>query len=194
MTATTELEQRVQPILARFARQNAWPDAAAAVALVARRLAAEVVAGRRAAGGGASPRSAAATEAEVAAWSEPVLAPLAAAERARFAVPVRQLLKACAQPPLAVCRNSYREAGADGLCRRQELARARARASGSHCIDCPWWTECAEPAHRELLRAAWTTGADEREAHWDIFLPEDFRRLRQRLAESPAERYWLESS
>jgi hypothetical protein len=92
--------------------------------------------------------------------------------------PTRQLLKACLQPEFRQCRDSYREVVA-GVCRRQELARARERVSGSHCVDCPYWVALQPDRHAVLLARAWVSGGPEDFAnHRDIFLPEDFRALR----------------
>src|SRR5687768_3602401 len=49
----------------------------------------------------------------------------------------KQLVKACFYPEFKVCRDSFREVGRDGACRRQELQRVRTRISGTHCVDCP---------------------------------------------------------
>jgi len=97
----------------------------------------------------------------------------------------RQLVKACLQPGPRTCRNSYRECTADGHCRRQDLARCRARLSGSHCVDCPYWLQLSPSAHAKLLTRHWhTPDAGEPAAHRAIFLPEDFRRLRQACVSS----------
>ena len=93
----------------------------------------------------------------------------------------RQLVKACFYPEFTVCRDSYRETGADGACRRQELARARGRVSGSHCVDCPHWVALEPTAHAALLRQEWRTGPEGMVAHKGVFLPEDFRALRRWL-------------
>jgi hypothetical protein len=93
----------------------------------------------------------------------------------------KQLVKACFYPEFTVCRDSYREVGRDGRCRRQELERARGRVSGAHCVDCPHWTALAPAEHQELLANAW---CGERAAFHDrraVFLPEDFRALRHWL-------------
>jgi hypothetical protein len=92
--------------------------------------------------------------------------------------PTRQLLKACLQPEFRQCRDSYREV-VDGVCRRQELDRARGRISGTHCVDCPYWVALRPDQHDALLAKSWVSGrpgdlARDRE----VFLPEDFRALR----------------
>ena len=108
---------------------------------------------------------------------------------------VRQLVKTCFYPEFRNCRNSFRETGSDGACRRQQLGRVRGRISGSHCVDCPHWVSLAAPEHERFLAAEWksgspgagpapSTGSGQAEAflaHRDIFLPEDFRALRQWL-------------
>jgi len=93
----------------------------------------------------------------------------------------RQLIKACFYPEFKVCRDSYRAAGPDGRCRRQELARVRARVSGSHCVDCPHWVALDPAAHQGLLVEAWRGAWREYVENTGIFLPEDFRALRRYL-------------
>lgn len=94
-----------------------------------------------------------------------------------FAALAKQLVKACFQPGPAQCRLSYRETDAAGRCRRQELAYARARISGAHCVDCPHWS-MGQAAHRAWLAGQWHDGAAALAAHEQVFLPEDFRTLR----------------
>jgi len=97
-----------------------------------------------------------------------------------WAGPLRQLVKACFHPEFRTCRESYREVGADGACRRQEAGRVRMRLSGSHCVDCPYWTALAPAQHADLLARHWRDGgAAGMAALREICLPEDFRRLRQ---------------
>lgn len=91
----------------------------------------------------------------------------------------RQLVKACFHPEFAHCRNSYREVGKDGSCRRQELRRVRGRISGTHCIDCPHWTALQPDEHVELLRREWMADRTELEQQRAVFLPEDFRAFRR---------------
>jgi hypothetical protein len=93
----------------------------------------------------------------------------------------RQLVKACFHPEFRNCRDSFREVGRDGRCRRQELERARRRLSGSHCVDCPHWVALAPAEHAGLLRREWHGAPDEFARHQEIFLPEDFRALRRWL-------------
>lgn len=94
---------------------------------------------------------------------------------------VRQITKACFHPEFKTCRNSFREVAADGTCRRQELARVRRRVSGTHCVDCPYWVALDVAAHARFVAAHWRAGAAEFEQHRDLYLPEDFRALRQWL-------------
>jgi hypothetical protein len=93
-------------------------------------------------------------------------------------VPTRQLLKACLQPEFRQCRESYHEV-VDGACRRQQLKRVRARISGAHCVDCPYWVSLQSEQHRALLARSWVSGdVGELNRHEAIYLPEDFRALR----------------
>lgn len=100
---------------------------------------------------------------------------------------VRQLVKACLHPEFKTCRDSFREASPDGVCRRQQLARVRGRVSGTHCVDCPYWVELAPGEHAAFLAREWRSApagrenGDEFQAHRAVFLPEDFRRLRRWL-------------
>lgn len=91
---------------------------------------------------------------------------------------VKQLIKACFYPEFKTCRDSYRETKGDGSCKRQELDRVRSRASGSHCVDCPYWVSLTPAQHEKLLARAWCGDPGEFLAQKDIFLPEDFRALR----------------
>jgi hypothetical protein len=100
------------------------------------------------------------------------------ARHADLAAPTRQLLKACLQPEFRQCRDSYREV-VDAVCRRQEFTRARERISGSHCVDCPYWTALRPDEHERLLKRTWVSGQPEELArHREVFLPGDFRALR----------------
>jgi hypothetical protein len=104
------------------------------------------------------------------------------ADREKLGVPARQLVKACFHPEFKVCRDSFREVSPDGACRRQQLARVRARISGAHCIDCPYWVALEPAAHGRFLAREWqATGQNDLAANLDIFLPEDFRNLRRLL-------------
>jgi len=111
-----------------------------------------------------------------------VLGDTAGEERDFFAIPVRQLVKACFHEEFKVCRDSFRAASPDGICRRQQVDRARLRVSGTHCIDCPYWVSLSSENHREFLAKEWQLGGRETlKSHEGIFLPEDFRRLRRYL-------------
>ena len=99
----------------------------------------------------------------------------------RLAEAARQLVKACLYPEFTVCRESYRETARDGSCRRQELARARGRTSGTHCVDCPYWVQLGRPEHVRLLADNWRSDPEDFARHEAVFLPEDFRALRQWL-------------
>lgn len=109
---------------------------------------------------------------------ESLLAGYSSAEREAMAAPVRQLVKACFQGDFKTCRDSYREVSPDGSCRRQELARASERISGSHCVDCPYWLSLTPMQHERLLTKAWHGESAALAAHRGVFLPEDFRALR----------------
>ncbi|MGH7946248.1 MAG: hypothetical protein ACREH8_07135 [Opitutaceae bacterium] len=93
----------------------------------------------------------------------------------------RQLVKACFHPEFKVCRDSFREVARDGVCRRQELERARHRVSGAHCVDCPHWVALAPARHFEYLDAEWRNDPRVLAENRDIFLPADFRELRRWL-------------
>jgi len=118
-------------------------------------------------------------EAECAALVARTLAGSTPALREELALPVRHLVKASFNPEFRECRNSYREPSPDGFCRRQDLARARKRTSGTHCVDCPYWTSLRPGEHLQLLIKAWKPEALPLLAGClDIFLPEDFRAFR----------------
>ena len=118
-------------------------------------------------------------EVECAALIGRILSESSPAVREELALPVRHLVKACFNPVFRNCRESYREPSPDGRCRRQDLSRARKRTSGSHCVDCPYWTSLRPGEHVQLLIRAWQPQALALLAgHLDIFLPEDFRAFR----------------
>jgi hypothetical protein len=98
-----------------------------------------------------------------------------------LAVPVRQLIKACFHPEFRRCRDSYREREADGTCRRQQLKKARARVSGAHCVDCPYWTSLSREEHTRCLLRGWAGNPADFHEHAEVFLPEDFRALKRWL-------------
>ncbi|MDO8540777.1 MAG: hypothetical protein Q7S40_10110 [Opitutaceae bacterium] len=93
----------------------------------------------------------------------------------------RQLLKACLYPEFTACRNSFRAVSPEGVCRRQQLARARGRISGSHCVDCPHWIALPPAPHVAFLAQEWQGDVTEFHAHPTVFLPGDFRALRRWL-------------
>lgn len=98
-----------------------------------------------------------------------------------LAVPARQLIKACFHPEFRRCRDSYRERDEDGTCRRQQLKKAMGRVSGSHCVDCPYWTSLSREDHTRCLLRGWAGNPVEFHAHAEVFLPEDFRALKRWL-------------
>jgi len=106
-----------------------------------------------------------------------VLGPLVA--DARWATPVRQLVKACLQPEFRRCRDSYRERDTDGSCRRQQADKTRGRLSGSPCVDCPYWLELTPDQHARALRDGWAGERDAFESDPELYLPADFRALRR---------------
>ncbi len=168
-------------MLERYARQNSLPAVAATDrAAIAERLWRQVE--KR----GVPQRNAA--EAEAPEMSAQEVGPLVAeildgvAGADVLKNPARQLVKACFQAARRTCRESYRETTADGVCRRQVLARVRERVSGTHCVDCPYWTEFTAEEHADFLAKAWNpTGAEEFVTEREVFLPEDFRTLRRWL-------------
>ena len=93
----------------------------------------------------------------------------------------RQCVKACFYPEFKTCRDSYREVGRDGACRRQELERVRGRLSGAHCVDCPHWVALAPDQHEAMIVCEWRSDVQTFMGHRDVFLPEDFRALRRWL-------------
>ncbi len=95
----------------------------------------------------------------------------------------KQVVKACFYPEFRVCRDSYRERSGKGTCKRQVLEKARGRVSGSHCVDCPYWTDVSPQRHAELLRDGWCGERSELEENRGVFLPEDFRELRRWVRE-----------
>ena len=122
------------------------------------------------------------TDEEVAPLLIQVLGDLAPPWREAMEAPARQLVKACIYPEFKTCRDSFREVSPDGTCRRQELARARKRISGAHCVDCPHWVALFPEQHVRYLGRMWRPeGAAEFMAHRDVFLPEDFRAFRRFL-------------
>jgi len=178
MKAGAEFERIVGAVVARFWAQSARAQPSSAEvrlfavqlgALVAERgLPRPLAPGECGASGGMS-------EAESAPLVARVVAGLGAATWSDVA---RQLVKACFYPEFTVCRDSFREAGRDGVCRRQELERARGRVSGAHCVDCPHWVALAPAAHAGFIAGEWRGDPAVLREHRDVFLPEDFRALR----------------
>ncbi len=123
------------------------------------------------------------TKDEVAPLIERLLAGLGAAEREALATPARQLVKACFHGDFKVCRDSFREVSPDGSCRRQELKRVRERISGSHCVDCPYWTGLEPAPHAKFLAREWHGDPAVFTADQTMYLPEDFRALRRFVRE-----------
>jgi hypothetical protein len=122
------------------------------------------------------------TDEEVAPLLERVLGDIPPPGRAAMAGPAKQLVKACFYPEFKTCRDSFREVSPDGTCRRQELARARGRVSGAHCVDCPHWVALTPEQHVRYLAKNWRpAGVAEFMAHREVFLPEDFRAFRRFL-------------
>jgi hypothetical protein len=98
--------------------------------------------------------------------------------RAALLDPIRQLVKACFHREFAICRDSYREVLPDGICRRQQLKKALGRVSGSHCVDCPYWTSLSADEHAQRLSDSWMGDMEEFERNRSVYLPADFRALR----------------
>lgn len=177
-----EFSRLVATVLTRFLAQNAASGVSANVAAAVGARLWEVVTEH------GLPRALAAGECGApGGMSDDACAPLVARVMgsetdARLELAVKQLVKACLYPEFTVCRDSYREPTKDGGCKRQELARVRARVSGTHCVDCPYWVALDPEQHAGLLARAWLVGgagafAENRE----VFLPEDFRQLRRWL-------------
>ena len=103
------------------------------------------------------------------------------ARAALLANAAKQLVKACFYPEFKVCRDSFREVAADGGCRRQELKRVRGRVSGAHCVDCPHFVAFRSEAHEKFLATEWKSDVANFAQNRGVFLPEDFRALRQWL-------------
>ena len=181
MNEAEEFSRLVGAVLARFFAQNSrTPPAEAERAALGGRLW-TLVAER------GLPRALADGECGAAGgMSEEDCAPLVArvlggASEELLAGAVKQLVKACFYPEFTVCRDSFRELARDGGCRRQELARVRTRVSGAHCVDCPHWVARSPAEHEQFLAAEWRGDAASFFAARSVFLPEDFRALRQWL-------------
>ncbi len=178
--ALEEFERLVGGCVARFAAQNSCPVPLVQIARLARQLG-ELVAER----GLPQPLS----EGECGSpggMAEDVFTPLVARVTAGTEEPLladvaRQLVKACFYPEFTVCRDSFREVTADGVCRRQQLERVRGRVSGTHCVDCPHWVALEPAQHMEYLAQEWRGDPSPLTERRDLFLPEDFRALRRWL-------------
>ena len=176
-----EFSRLVGAVLARFFAQNATPPPLAADSAAFGARLWTLVAER------GLPRPLAPDErGEPGGMSDEECAPLVAhvlggARDELFATAARQLVKTCLYPEFKTCRDSWRAVTAEGACRRQELARVRGRVSGAHCVDCPHWVALSPAQHEKFLAREWRTGAAEFAAGHEIFLPEDFRALRQWL-------------
>lgn len=176
-----EFSELVAAVVARFHAQNGstppGPDVLAAVAARLHGMLIERGLPRPAAEGTAHARGGLTGE-EIAILAERVAG--------RGADPllteaVRQLVKACFYPEIQVCCDSFREVASDGVCHRQELARARGRISGSHCVDCPHWTELPPARHAEFFAGEWRGVPAVLAAHREVFRPPDFGALRRWL-------------
>lgn len=119
------------------------------------------------------------------AWAALTVRALGGLNDETLAVAAQQLLKTCLYPELRTCRDSFKEVGVDGKCRRQELARVRGRISGTHCVDCPHWVNLDPTSHAAFLRSEWRGNCSEFIDHQSEFLPEDFRALRRWLNARP---------
>jgi hypothetical protein len=178
-TSAAEFAEYVGPLIQRyFAQNDAVPPSGAEVEAFAARLW-SIVAER-----GLPPALAQGERGEPREMTEAECAPLVArviegSTDPLWADVARQLLKACLYPEFKTCRESYHAVSADGVCRRQELTRTRKRASGAHCVDCPYWQLLGREEHAKLLRARWCGDAAQFDAHRDVYLPEDFRALRR---------------
>lgn len=176
-----EFSRRVVAVLERFFRQNGQPPPPAAeLAGVALRLHAVVI--ER----GLPPPLAPDEKGEPGGMAEGESGPLVArvldgAGEPLLADAAKQLVKTCFYPEFKVCRDSYRETNAEGACKRQQLRRVRGRTSGAHCVDCPHWVALDPEEHAALLERDWRGDVAEFRGYRDVFLPEDFRALRQWL-------------
>ena len=187
MTGTDEREEfceRVQRVVERFCAQNGARDEARDSARFANALWALIQ--ER---GLPSPETASAggpvgemDKRDVAELTARVLASVSGGEV--LADAAKQIVKACFYPEFRVCRDSYRERSSKGVCKRQVLEKARGRVSGSHCVDCPYWTDVSPERHAALLAESWCGDAAEFAANRDVFLPEDFRALRTWVREA----------
>jgi hypothetical protein len=171
--------QHVGEILARYCRQNGFDDVSVAeVDLISVRLL-TLIATRglpRPLPAGEEGSPAEMNAAEVAPLVESVLEGVT--RRAVLLESIRQIVKACFHREFALCRDSYREVSSDGMCRRQQLKKALGRVSGSHCVDCPYWTTLSADEHAQRLSESWVGDVEEFARNRTVYLPADFRALR----------------
>ncbi len=100
--------------------------------------------------------------------------------RAELEKPTRHLLGALLNPEFKTCRQSFKELDAAGQCERRDPEKSRARVSGVHCVDCPYWTALSAEKNEKLVAKDWPAERlAELTANLPVFLPEDFRALRQ---------------
>ena len=178
---SSEFQRRVRAVLVRFCAQNAQPQPSEAVLARFAAQLAQLVADR------GLPRPLRDDECGTpGGMSDEECAPLVARvvegiDDRFLADAARQLVKACFYPEFRICRDSFREVARDGTCRRQQAERSRSRISGAHCVDCPHWTALGPDEHVAYLEQEWRGDAAVFRAHRDLFLPEDFRAIRQWL-------------
>ena len=180
-----EFESRVEAILRRFAAQQGRPASSAEDGRRFAKQLAQIVDER-----GLPQQSQLLESRGAAALSETEISTLTARAIAGvseewLADVARQLVKACFYPELETCRDSFREVRSDGSCRRQELDRVRGRVSGTHCVDCPHWVALPPEQHRRFLQQEWKGDRATLECNPGVFLPEDFRALRQWIRSAP---------
>jgi hypothetical protein len=182
-----QFRERVRPVIERFFAQNGQQQAARRdVDALTDRLWSLV--GER----GLPPPLPVGAQGTPSEMTEEDCAPLVARVLGNLSDPLwrdvaKQFVKACFYPEFKVCRDSFCEV-AEGACRRQELARAKKRTSGSHSVDCPYWVGLTPEQHARLLAQNWHYDVAEFRAHRDVFLPEDFRALRRFVRTLAAER------
>ena len=174
-----EFSELVAAVLARFFVQNAQtpPSAEVLAAFVARLEA--LVAERgwpRALAAGETGSPGGLPEIESAQLAARVAGPEAGPLLQEAA---RQFVKACFYPEFTVCRDSFRAAGPDGACRRQQVERVRGRISGAHCVDCPHWVALDPARHAEFFAGEWRGDPAVLAANRDVFLPQDFGAFRR---------------
>ncbi len=123
-------------------------------------------------------------DSEVNRLADPLVAAFPQPEaRAHLGLATRDLIRALFQPEFKKCRQSFKDVAPGApTCERQTLDCTRPRISGTHCVDCPYWTQLTPEKNEKLLRKEWAPDATPTlEAHLGLFLPEDFRALRHLL-------------